>query len=120
MDFRHAVRKLLIKMGKGSLIRPILYFSHTIKTIRKFSFRIARNKGVFYFYIDPSIGHPGLADRLKAIVCCFDIAEKNGYAYKLIFNYPFKIEDYLEPNNIDWLAEENDMDYSIIDTRIFD
>jgi len=119
MDIRHTIRKLLTGMGLGSLIRPILYTSNTIKYIKKYSFARSRSKNVFFFYIDPSIGHPGLADRLKAIVSCFDTAEKNGYDYKLVFKYPFKIEDYLEPNVVDWLAEEQDIDYSIFDTRFF-
>ena len=48
------------------------------------------DKNVFYFVIAPGIKHPGLADRMKAIVDCYNIAKLNGYQFRVVFKIPFR------------------------------
>jgi len=73
---------------------------------------------VVYFIIDPQIKHPGLTDRLKAIVGIYYIAKLNHFDFKVIFNTPFRLNDYLDINQHDWVADEGQLSYSIKNTRI--
>lgn len=73
----------------------------------------------FFFVIAPNIKHPGLADRLKAIINCYNIAKMNGFRFRIVFKVPFCLEDYLVPNEVDWKADYSDLSYSLWGTRFF-
>lgn len=85
----------------------------------KFTYGGVKSKDVFFFVIDPRFKHPGLADRMKAIIFCYNEAKKNGLKFKIIFKEPFKLEDYLMPVDIakDWVADYGDLEYSVFYTR---
>lgn len=74
---------------------------------------------MFYFIIDPMYKHPGLADRLKAILGCYYIAQRNGLQFKLIFSHPYELSQYMAPASVDWHAEESELEYTIRGTRFF-
>ena len=80
---------------------------------------LAYKKNTFCFVIDPNIKHPGLADRMKAMIDCYNIAKLNGYDFRIVFKTPFRLEDYLQPNAVDWVAEYTDLNYSLKGTRFF-
>lgn len=77
------------------------------------------DKNVFYFVIAPHIKHPGLADRMKAIVDCYNIAKMNGYQFRIVFKIPFHLEDYLLPHEVEWVADYADLHYSLRGTKFF-
>ncbi len=77
------------------------------------------SRNVFFFVIAPGIKHPGLADRMKAIINSYNIAKMNGYQFKIVFKIPFRLEDYLMPNEVDWTANLGDLGYSFYGTRFF-
>ena len=95
----------------------IVFFRNCLRKLGKFRFKKARTVNVLYFYLDPSLTYPGLADRIKTMINCFYIAEQNGYDYKIIFQSPFQLSKYLQPNEIKWEATESELDYSLTDTR---
>lgn len=87
------------------------YFQTTVNSLRYYfrnlhyywqlySFKKDRevSGNTLYFIIDPNIKHPGLVDRFKAIVGLFYVAKINGFDFKVIFNHPFKLEEYLSVN----------------------
>ena len=76
-------------------------------------------RNTFFFVIAPNIKHPGLADRMKAIINCYNIAKLNGYDFRIVFKIPFRLEDYLQPNKVDWMADYGDLNYSIRGTKFF-
>lgn len=78
----------------------------------------AKNKGTFYMVFEPFRGHPGLADRLKAIISTYNVAKANGYDFKIFFETPFILSEYLAPKK-DWLATLDDLEYSIFDTSLY-
>ena len=85
--------------------------------VKKFRLKHARYRNIVYFVIDPHRTHPGLADRIKAIINTYNWAKKNGLEFKLIFNTPFNLEEFLLPN-MPWNGVTlNDLEYSIFDTR---
>ena len=95
-------------------IRHIHYYK------RKYSWPKDRDVigNTLYFIIDSDIKHPGLVDRLKAIIGLFYVAKQNGFEFKVVFKHPFKLEDYLIMNHYDWIADESDLSYSLQNTRL--
>lgn len=91
-----------------------------IKNIRyrkKCRIRRATQRNVFFMYFDPQKQHPGIADRLKAIITTYNTAKANGYDYKIYFKTPFDLATYLTPQK-DWETKEGELEYSVIDTKI--
>ena len=103
----------------GEAKKTIQGFLFHLRFISRFRFRKANKKDIFYFVFDPDFNHPGLADRLKAIVYCYYIAKQSGCSFKLICTEPFVLEDYLAPNLVDWVASPRDLEYSVTETRFF-
>lgn len=87
--------------------------------IRKCGFRKLKAPDTFFFVIDPSFKHPGLADRLKAIIAAYNQAKQNHLDFKIIFKTPFALEDYLNPAMVsnNWKADFSDLEYSLQGTR---
>ena len=71
-----------------------------------------------FFIIDPAIRHPGLADRFKAIVGCYYIAKLNGFDFKIIFETPFLLHDYLDENRCSWMADRQVLSFSLRNARV--
>lgn len=71
-----------------------------------------------YFIIDPNIKHPGLVDRFKAIVGLFYVAKESGFDFKIIFNHPFRLENYLSVNKYNWIADQSELSYSLQNVRL--
>lgn len=72
----------------------------------------------FYFVIDPKFKHhPGLADRLKAILGCYYIAKSNGYQFKIV-DMMDNLPTYLIPSKVDWIADNTELQYSIQSTKL--
>ncbi|MBP3613326.1 MAG: hypothetical protein J6J37_00890 [Bacteroidaceae bacterium] len=89
-----------------------------LRYIHKLRFKRAKKRGVFYMVFEPFRGHPGLADRLKAIINTYNLAKSNGYDFKIYYTTPFKLSDYLTPNK-DWECSIEELEYSLQDTKFF-
>ena len=107
------------------------YFQTTVNSIRyyfrdlhyywqKYSLKKDREVlgNTLYFIIDPDIKHPGLVDRFKAIVGLFYVAKVNGFDFKIIFNHPFDLEEYLSVNKYNWIANQSELSYSLQNVRL--
>lgn len=55
--------------------------------------------------IDGKVKHGGLSDRVNGIISCFDCALKSNRNFKIIFNSPFNLLDYLIPHKYDWIID---------------
>ena len=53
----------------------------------------------------------GLADRLRSITSVYHWCKLNGVQMKILFDQPFCLSNYLEPNQVDWLEAEG-LEYS--------
>ncbi|MDY4217673.1 MAG: hypothetical protein SOX84_02665 [Prevotella sp.] len=117
-QIKNAIYQLGGQMGKEYLtLLKSLFFN--LRYVSQLKPAKAKKKNVFYFLFDPKFSHPGLADRFKAIVGCYHIAKQNGYDFKIVWDTPYLLSDFLVPNQIDWRANKNDITYSLIDTRFF-
>lgn len=63
------------------------------------------------FMIDGRSVHGGLTDRLCGICSVFFYCQKHGIPFHLYAVYPFRLQDYLEPNLYDWTIEESEIIY---------
>lgn len=93
----------------------------SISHLKKAKHSVECSHGSLYFIIDPNRRHPGLADRLKAIINLYNEAKFNGLKFKIIYKTPFCLEKFLTPalpNIIDWPADYNELIYSLTKTRL--
>lgn len=67
---------------------------------------------------DPSILHPGLVDRLKAIVGAYYVAKTTNREFHILFNDEFNLIKFLKPASTDWSISSDEMDYSFTHSRI--
>ena len=84
---------------------------------RKLSFGKAKKRNILYFVFEPDVPHPGLADRLKAVISLYNVAKAHGYDFKFYFETPFHLSDYLTPK-YDWQMSLDELEYSLSDTKI--
>lgn len=102
-------------------INDIRYFAKNVRSYTT-KYTVKKDKYILgntiYLIFDPKLEHPGLADRLKVICCCYYIAKINHFNFKIIFETPFALSDYLIPNKVDWKASVNDLSYSLQNSRL--
>ena len=97
-------------------VNDMRYFFRSCKYyVKYYSFKYDKkvSGNTLYFIIDPEIKHPGLADRYKAIVGCYFIARQNGFDFKIIFETPFSLHDYLDENQCKWFADRQALSFSL-------
>lgn len=77
------------------------------------------NEGVYFILDNKHLQkHPGLMDRMKAIVGMYYIAKVSGMDFYLIHDVSFKMSRYLRPNKVKWECEKSEVSNSIFDTKI--
>ena len=90
-----------------------------IRYYRKMRFKKVNNKNVFYMVFEPFRGHPGLADRMKAIISTYSLSKSNCYDFKIFFKTPFDLAEYLTPKKNCCIDTLDELEYSVADTRLF-
>lgn len=68
-------------------------------------------KGVI-FMCDGKFIHGGLTDRIRGILTTFYISKFYNLPFYIYWITPFKLTQFLVPNNIDWRISENDIVYN--------
>lgn len=69
--------------------------------------------------VDGRFYHGGLNDRFKGAVSWWNYCQKNGLEFRLLYNHPFDLTEYVVPNEYDWRIDEKDIPDGIFETRIF-
>lgn len=100
----HFVRK----KEYNSLIEK-LQSNYINKTINNISFT---SKNVICVF-DGRIRQGGLADRLRGIVSTYLICKENKLNFKILFEHPFNLSDYLIPNKVDWFIERQEVNFNL-------
>lgn len=62
---------------------------------------------MIYLSDDSSEFSPGLADKLKGCLSSYLLCKKYGLDFKIYWDEPFELTDYLEPNRYDWLITKS-------------
>jgi len=76
--------------------------------LKYFSLKPTKQKQIIVCF-DGLFPHGGLVDRLKGIISFYQIAQILGYDFKIIFNNPFDLNLFLEPNSVDWQIDTSKM-----------
>ena len=97
----------------GHYYMDVKFLKRNCSYLPKFRLNATYSKGAFVFVIDPKYKHPGLADKLKGIIACYNLAKKNGYTFYIFYKHPFCLEKYLLPNQVNWVKDFDDLNYSI-------
>lgn len=61
---------------------------------------------------DGRIIHGGLSDRLWGILSIFKYCKENNKKFKIYFSKPFKLQEFLIPNKVDWEITESQIVYN--------
>lgn len=61
--------------------------------------------------------HGGLADRLRGIATAYRFCRDRGLDFRIHFVFPFRLEEYLEPNRYDWRIDPSEISYNRRDAR---
>lgn len=67
---------------------------------------------------DGRTDHYGMTDRLRGIVSAYYVSKEMGYDFRIWFVNPFRLENYLEPNAVDWRIADDAISYNPQDSRI--
>lgn len=67
---------------------------------------------------DPKRTHPGLVDRLKAIIGIYYISKINGYNFKILDTDHFKLDKYLTHNKTNWSISSYSICHSTYHIRL--
>lgn len=65
--------------------------------------------------IDGKMKHGGLSDRLRGIVSVYSVCRHMPLAFKVCFFSPFRLDDFLLPNKVDWRTDESHLCYNSAD-----
>ena len=60
----------------------------------------------------------GLADRLRGIISVYGLCKELEIDFKLIFNSPFKLSNFLIPNKVNWEIQDTELNYNTSITDI--
>ncbi len=93
--------------------KDFLIFSHYLKY---FSLKEDKRKCIIVCF-DGLFPHGGLVDRLKGIVSLYQIAKELDYDFKILFDNPFELSMFLEPNSIDWRFKRDNIKWYPTKTR---
>jgi uncharacterized HAD superfamily protein len=99
-----------IKVKLKADLRPIINFYRKIKLKKE---KYSTNKypsasPLTYFIVDGSLNHGGLTDRLNGIISTYIICKISNIPFRIKWNFPFNLDQYLEPNQYNWLQKQNE------------
>lgn len=108
----------------GSKCREYFIFARnylfSCRHLPQFRLKRINNKNKFYFIFDKNYSHhPGLTDRLKAIISCYYIAKQNGYTFQIIDETESGIGTLISFRDKRMLTTKKDLEYSFWGTRFF-
>lgn len=113
----------MMKAQYKHLKRWVVDYCKTAKLYRYYRLSFAdkkckrRKRKQIVLMVDGRMHHGGLSDRLSGIVSGFRYALLHDADFKIHFIYPFRLEDYLEPNEYDWRIKADDLCYNIWKSR---
>lgn len=67
---------------------------------------------------DGKIKNGGLADRLRGVVSVYEVCKEQKLDFKLLFNSPFTLTNFLVPNKVNWVIQSDELNYNPNITKI--
>lgn len=104
------INQLKVKLKAD--IRPVINFFRKKKLIkRKYSSHKHDKKTgshITIFVVDGELNHGGLSDRFNGIISTYAICKAQNIPFRIKWHYPFQLEDYIIPNQYDWILKSNE------------
>lgn len=105
MGFRHRIKELAYAFKYFS-------FSDDSSFLLPYSVRNA-----VISMVDGRVWHGGLTDRFKGIVTGFLFAQYLERPFRIKYDFPFMLIDYLIPNEYNWIIDDEDISNSMFHSR---
>ena len=67
--------------------------------------------------VDGRMHHGGLSDRLSGIISSFQYCKLHNVDFRIFFVFPFRLDQFLEPNEYDWRIKPNELTYNIFQSK---
>lgn len=77
----------------------------------------SRKPGVIVYMCDGRIRCGGLGDCIHGILSLYAFCRTKGYAFKVNFCEPFRLKEYLSPNEVDWDIAPDELCYDLNGTK---
>lgn len=108
MNRDRIARKLVEVIGRKNVARLQSWVKYmiTFKHIYRDGPMMSIGIKTVVFIIDGKTPHGGLSDRLRGLFSIYYYCKQKGYHFKIAWNYPFRLQDYLKPANENWIAED--------------
>lgn len=108
-------RRFLEYMGKFRFSDVTWCFNLTRGILRHYKFWefSSKNTNRVVVYMTDKTVISGLADRIKSMVFGYALALENGREFCLYHDKGFRLEEYLEPNEVDWRCEPADISWGL-------
>ncbi len=87
-------------------------FEFVLKNYRLFDFKWREPRRVIVYMTDKS-EVSGLADRLRTMRCAYVIAAESKRRFYIYHDKGFRLEDYLEPNEVDWRIKPEQISFGL-------
>ncbi|MBO8479353.1 MAG: hypothetical protein IAB80_10790 [Bacteroidetes bacterium] len=68
--------------------------------------------------VDGKQYHGGMCDRFKGMVSLYAYCKQRGIEFRILYNYPFDLSEYLVPSSYDWRLKEGEFSGCFRDCRI--
>lgn len=68
--------------------------------------------------VDGKTWHGGMCDRFKGIISTYSYCKINGIPFRIKYDFPFNLCDYLLPNTYDWLLKDGEYSDSTYNSEI--
>lgn len=72
-----------------------------------------KKKPLVLYALDSKSYGCGFADRLRGMVGAYTYAKHHGLPFAIDHQIPFLLQDYLEPNNYNWIPEHHSLSYNL-------
>ncbi|MDE6006905.1 MAG: hypothetical protein K2G67_05075 [Muribaculaceae bacterium] len=70
------------------------------------------------YMCDGRLAHGGLSDRLSGLISTYDYCKTHNRIFKVNWDFPYKLEEFLEPNNYDWRVQKEELSFSKHQTSV--
>lgn len=109
-------KRLGIILGKNNYCRMQSALKFVLSFARYYNIHCGGHSCVnrtVVFFVDGKTIHGGLSDRLRGLFSVYYYCLKRGYEFKVVWTYPFAIQDYFEPNKVNWLIDEKTLSHNL-------
>lgn len=108
------IKKYFYRFLKGILGDDLLNEFRFIKKLYHLSFFEAKPSKMLIYSMDGEYFSNGFADRLRGIISSYAYAKANSIPFKINHKIPFKLEQFFQPNMIDWRISDNELNHNIL------